>query len=105
MRIIRLDEESRKNILADLLKRDPNNYTSYEDTVQAIVNDVRERRDEAVFAYTKKFDGADLSAATVRVTEGEIQEALSQVEPALLTVMKRAMKNIREYHEKQKQYS
>lgn len=105
MRIIRLDEESRKNILADLLKRDPNNYTSYEDTVQTIVNDVRDRRDEAVFAYTKKFDGADLSAATVRVTEGEIQEALSQVEPALLTVMKRAMKNIREYHEKQKQYS
>lgn len=105
MRIIRLDEQSKQNILADLLKRDPNNYTAYEDTVHEIVNDVRERRDEAVFEYTKKFDGADLNAATVRVTEGEIQEALSQVEPALLTVMKRAMKNIREYHEKQKQYS
>ncbi|MEW4413862.1 histidinol dehydrogenase [Clostridium sp. AN503] len=105
MRIIRLDEQSKQNILADLLKRDPNNYTAYEDTVHDIVNDVRERRDEAVFEYTKKFDGADLNAATVRVTEGEIQEALSQVEPALLTVMKRAMKNIREYHEKQKQYS
>ncbi len=105
MRIIRLDEQSKQNILADLLKRDPNNYTEYEDTVQAIVNDVRERKDEAVFEYTKKFDGAELSAATVRVTEGEIQEA-SKVEPALLlTVMKRAMKNIREYHEKQKQYS
>ena len=105
MRIIRLDEQSKQNILADLLKRDPNNYTAYEDTVHDIVNDVRERRDEAVFEYTKKFDGADLNAATVRVTEGEIQEALSQVEPALLTGMKRAMKNIREYHEKQKQYS
>lgn len=105
MKIIRLDEQSRKNILADLLKRDPNNYTSYEATVQTIVNDVRERKDEAVFEYTKKFDGADLNAGTVRVTEGEIQEALSQVEPTLLTVMKRAMKNIREYHEKQKQYS
>ena len=105
MRIIRLDEQSKQNIPADLLKRDPNNYTAYEDTVHDIVNDVRERRDEAVFEYTKKFDGADLNAATVRVTEGEIQEALSQVEPALLTVMKRAMQNIREYHEKQKQYS
>lgn len=105
MKIIRLDEQSRENILADLLKRDPNNYTSYEATVQTIVNDVRERKDEAVFEYTKKFDGADLSAGTVRVTEGEIQEALSKVEPTLLTVMKRAMKNIREYHEKQKQYS
>ena len=80
MRIIRLDEQSKQNIPADLLKRDPNNYTAYEDTVHDIVNDVRERRDEAVFEYTKKFDGADLNAATVRVTEGEIQEALSQVE-------------------------
>ena len=69
MRIIRLDEQSKQNILADLLKRDPNNYTAYEDTVHDIVNDVRERRDEAVFEYTKKFDGADLNAATVRVTE------------------------------------
>lgn len=105
MRIIKLDDESKQNILSDLLKRDPNNYTDYEDTVKAIVDDVRARGDEAVFEYTKKFDGAELTSATVRVTEGEIQEALSQVEPALLTVMKRAMKNIREYHEKQKRYS
>lgn len=105
MRIIKLDEQSKKNILADLLKRDPNNYGSYETTVQAIVNDVRERRDEAVFEYTKKFDGAGLDASTVRVSEAEIQEALSKVEPSLLAIMKRAMKNIREYHEKQKQYS
>lgn len=105
MRIIKLDEQSKNNILADLLKRDPNNYSSYEATVQAIVNDVRERKDEAVFEYTKKFDGAVLDASTVRVSEAEIQEALSQVEPSLLAIMKRAMKNIREYHEKQKQYS
>lgn len=105
MRIIKLDEQSRQNILADLLKRDPNNYGSYESAVHGIVEDVRARRDEAVFEYTKKFDGADLNASTVRVTEGEIQEALSQVEPTLLAVMKRSMKNIREYHEKQKQYS
>lgn len=105
MRIIRLDEQSKNNILADLLKRDPNNYSSYEATVQAIVNDVRERKDEAVFEYTKRFDGAVLDATTVRVSEAEIQEALSQVEPSLLAIMKRAMKNIREYHEKQKQYS
>lgn len=105
MRIIKLDEQSKNNILADLLKRDPNNYSSYEATVQAIVNDVRERKDEAVFEYTKRFDGAVLDATTVRVSEAEIQEALSQVEPSLLAIMKRAMKNIREYHEKQKQYS
>ncbi|MDD3253923.1 MAG: histidinol dehydrogenase [Lachnospiraceae bacterium] len=105
MRIIKLDEQSRQNILSELLKRDPNNYSSYEDTVHKIVEDVRARRDEAVFEYTRKFDGAELNASNIRVTEGEIQEALSQVEPALLAVMKRAMKNIREYHEKQKRYS
>lgn len=105
MRIIKLNEDTRKNILADLLKRDPNNYGSYEDTVKAIVNDVKERKDAAVSEYTKKFDGADINASNIRVTDAEIKEALSLVEPQLLTVMKRAMKNIREYHEKQKQYS
>lgn len=105
MRIIKLDQQSRQNILADLLKRDPNNYDQYEDTVREIVENVKNRKDEAVFEYTKKFDGAEIDSASVRVTEGEIQEALSQVEPALLTIMKRAMKNIRTYHEKQRQYS
>ena len=102
---LQLNEETRKNILEDLLKRDPNNYTAYESTVQEIVEDVRKNRDQALFAYTKKFDGADLDSSNIRVTEAEIQEAMSQVDPELLTVMKRAMKNIREYHEKQKQYS
>ena len=100
MRIVKLDEQSRANILADLLKRDPN-----EGTVQEIVDDVRARGDEALFEYTKKFDGAELSADNIRVTQAEIQEALSQVDPNLLAVMKKSMKNIREYHEKQKRYS
>ena len=105
MRIVQLNEETRKNILEDLLKRDPNNYTASESTVQEIVEDVRKNRDQALLDYTKKFDGADLDSSNIRVTEAEIQEAMSQVDPELLTVMKRAMKNIREYHEKQKQYS
>lgn len=105
MRIVKLDEQSRANILADLLKRDPNNYSAYEGIVQEIVDDVRARGDEALFEYTKKFDGAELSADNIRVTQAEIQEALSQVDPNLLAVMKKSMKNIREYHEKQKRYS
>ena len=105
MRVIKLNEQSRANILADLLKRDPNTYSAYEGTVQEIVDDVRARGDEALFEYTKKFDGAELSADNIRVTQAEIQEALSQVDPNLLAVMKKSMKNIREYHEKQKQYS
>lgn len=105
MRIIQLDEASRQNILADLLKRDPNNYTAYADTVQTIVETVKRDRDAAVFAYTKEFDKADINAENIRVTSREIEEAMKAVEPGLLEVMKKSMKNIRQFHEKQRQYS
>lgn len=105
MRIVKLTDQTRQDILADLLKRDPNNYSGYESVVQSIVEDVKNRRDEAVLEYTKKFDGVELTAKGLRVTEEEIQEALSLVDPSLLDVMEKSMKNIREYHEKQKQYS
>lgn len=105
MRIVKLDEKSMENILADMLKRDPNNYDSYTETVQAIVEDVKERGDEALFEYTRRFDGAELDADNVRVTEAEIQEAMEQVEPGLLAVMKTSMENIRRYHEKQRRNS
>ena len=105
MRIVKLDEKSMENILADMLKRDPNNYDSYTETVQAIVEDVKERGDEALFEYTRRFDGAELDADNVRVTEAEIREAMEQVEPGLLAVMKTSMENIRRYHEKQRRNS
>ena len=105
MRIIKLDEQSKQNILADLLKRDPNNYDSYASTVQEIVDGVKERGDAAVFEYTEKFDKTKIDKNGIRVTEAEIQEAMSQVEPELLEVMKKSMANIRAYHEKQKRYS
>lgn len=105
MKIVKLDENTKKNLLADLLKRDPNNYTSYADRVAAIVDDVKARGDEAIFEYTQKFDGAKIQADTIRVTQEEIDEAVAAVEPALLAVMKKALVNIRAYHEKQKQYS
>ena len=105
MRIVKLDETSRENLLADLLKRDPNNYDSYTKQVAAIVEDVKEKRDEALFSYTEKFDGVALTAETVRVTEEEIEEALQTIDQELLAVMRRSMENIRAYHEKQKRYS
>ncbi len=105
MRIVTLDETTRKNILSDLLKRDPNNYGEYAETVRKIVDDVKSDRDAAIFAYTQKFDGAELTAETIRVTEEEIAEAEAAVEPELLAVMKRAMKNIRDYHQMQVRHS
>ena len=105
MRIIGVNETSRKNILTDLLKRDPNQYSSYAETVQGILDDVKERGDEAVFSYTKQFDGAQITAETVRVTREEQEAAFAQIDPKLLDVMKKSMKNILAYHEKQRRQS
>jgi histidinol dehydrogenase len=105
MRIVTLDEMSRKNILADLLKRDPNQYGTYADAVQNIIDTVKKDRDKAVFAYTREFDHAEIDPSNIRVTEEEMEEALKEVKPELLEVMKKSLKNIQEFHEKQKQYS
>lgn len=105
MRIVTLNEGAMKNLLEEMLKRDPNNYESYTETVQSIVDQVKARGDEALFAFTKEFDKAEVSAETVRVGEEEIEEAYRQVKPELLAVMKRSLENIRSYHEKQKRNS
>lgn len=105
MRIVNLTEETRKNILKDLLKRSPSNFGSYADTVEKIVNDVRDRGDEALFGYTKQFDKADINAGNVLVTKEEIEYAYTQVDEKLIEVIKKAKENIRTYHEKQRQYS
>ena len=79
MRIQRLDQDTKKNLLEDLLKRSPNQYSAYEKDVAKILEDVKRKGDEALFGYTARFDGAHLDAETVRVTEQEIQEAYDQV--------------------------
>ncbi len=101
MRIVKLTEETKKSILDDLLKRSPNNYTQYEQTVNEIIEKVRNEKDAAVFSYTEKFDHCTLTADTVRVSEEEIEEALSAVGENFIKVMEKAADNIRTYHEKQ----
>lgn len=105
MRIVRLTDETKKNILEDLLKRSPNSYGEYEKAVNEILEEVRSKKDEAVFAYTEKFDKAKINKDNILVTKEEIQEAYQLVDASLVQVMKKAIKNIKEYHEKQKQYS
>ena len=105
MRIVNLTEETRKNIVKDLLKRSPSNFGSYADTVEKIVNDVRDRGDEALFGYTKQFDKANINAGNVLVTKEEIEYAYTQVDEKLIEVIRKAKENIRTYHEKQRQYS
>lgn len=104
MRIISLNEETRKNILENLLKRSPDSYGEFESRVGDIVAQVKARGDEALFDYTARFDGVELTGETVRVTEEEIQEAYRQVDSKLLEVIRKALVNIRAYHEKQRRY-
>ena len=105
MRILKLTKETQNNILENLLKRSPNSYGEFESRVNDIIQNVREKRDEAIFEYTLKFDGATIDQDNIRVTEEEIKEAYEQVDPKLLDVIRKALVNIRDYHAKQKPYS
>lgn len=101
MRTITLTEQTKKDLLNSLLKRSPNNYGQYESVVAEIVDAVREKGDEAVFAYTKKFDKWEIQADNIRVTEAEIEEALAGAEKEFVEVMSRSAANIADFHRKQ----
>lgn len=105
MRIQRLDKDTKKNLLEDLLKRSPNHYGQYEEGVAAILARVKEEGDKAVFDYTMQFDHADINAGNVKVNSAEIEEAYQLVEPSLVEIIRKALHNIEVYHEKQRQYS
>ena len=105
MRIVKLSQESRQNLLENLLKRSPGNYGQYQDTVQEIVDRVKTEGDKALFELTAKFDWDGISKENVKVTEEEVQEAYDTIDPALTETIRKSLKNIRDYHEKQKQYS
>ena len=105
MRIQHLDKNTKMNLLEDLLKRSPNNYGKYEQGVAEILDHVRSEKDAAVFAYTKKFDGAKIDASNIKVTEEEIKEAYELVGEELTGIIRKALFNIRDYHERQRQNS
>ena len=105
MRIITLDGTTRKNLLEELLQRSPSQYPEQEETVRRIVTQVQQEGDQAVFAFEEQFDHVSLDASSIEVTEAEIKEAYTTVDETLLSVMRKALVNIREYHEKQVQQS
>lgn len=105
MRIIKLTKEAKKNLLQDLLQRNPEQYSKYETTVKEIVAEVKEKGDEALFSFTEKFDRCKISKENIRVTRVEIEAAKNALEKEFITVMEHAAENIRSYHEKQKKNS
>lgn len=105
MRIIKLTEEERNNILENLLKRSPNQYSKFETTVNDILANVKANKDKALFEYTEQFDKVKITKDTIKVTKEEIDEAYTKVDEHLLEIIRKALVNIREYHQKQVRYS
>lgn len=105
MRILELNEQTKADLSKNLLKRSPNSYGEYEKVVAEIIEQVREKGDEAIFEYTKKFDKADINKDNILVTENEIKEAYEAVDQTLLSVIRKSLVNIKKYHEKQLQNS
>lgn len=70
-----------------------------EEIVADIIYNVRKNGDKALFEYCEKFDKAKLD--TLLVSEEELNEAVSSVEPKFLEILEKAAKNIRKFHEKQ----
>ncbi|MBR1692686.1 MAG: histidinol dehydrogenase [Lachnospiraceae bacterium] len=101
MRTIKLTKETKKDLLQNLLKRSPNNYGQYESTVAEIIENVKKNGDQALFAYTEKFDKCKMGKDNFIVTEAEFDEAFAFVGEEFVNVLKKAAANIREYHEKQ----
>ena len=89
MKVVTLDENSKQNLLDELLKRSPNHYGEFTERVNAIIEDVKKNKDAALFSYTERFDGAKLNASTIRVTKEEIEEAYREVDSKLLEVIKK----------------
>ena len=102
MRTLKLTEETKKELLGNLLNRNPGSYTEYENTVNDIITDIRKNGDKALFDYTLKFDKCQLDDKTVRITKEEIEEAYKALDPEFIEVMKKSAENIRAFHEKQK---
>ncbi len=106
MRIVKLDDNTKKDLLKKLLKRSPSQYGEYETRVDEIIDKVKSNGDEAVFDYTRRFDKADINARNILVTEEEFDRAYEELnDPELLETIRKAIVNIRSFHEKQKQRS
>ena len=105
MRIVTLTSETKQNLLENLLKRSTNDYGEYEKVVAEIIEQVKSRKEEAIFEYSLKFDKCELTKETFEVTRAEIEEAYTQIDAHFIEVMKASAANIRAYHEKQKRNS
>lgn len=105
MRIVKLTNDTKQNLLENLLKRSTNDYGAYENIVADIIENVKERKEEAIFEYSFKFDKCTITRENFQVTRAEIDAAYQELDAHFIQVMRDSAANIRTYHEKQKRNS
>lgn len=105
MKIVELNDSSKRELTETLSKRNTNSFGDIEKTVSDIISNVKANGDKAVFEYTKKFDGFDLNSDNIRVTDEEIQAAFDSMDDNFIRILNDAAENIRVFHEKQKRIS
>src|SRR5215471_19112307 len=102
MRIIDLSAGLDFKQIDELLDSPANEGLHIEHTVQDIVAEIRQRGDEALCDYTRKFDDHHLTPATIRVSEAELKELASGADDELVEILKRSARHVREFHEQEK---
>ena len=102
-RLIEGTSENLKDVCEQLGLRSKMQKSDVVSVVQEVLDDIKENGDEAVLKYTRKFDGADLTPETMRVTKEEIDSAIEEIEPDLLRIIRKAAENIRTFHERQRE--
>ncbi|MCI8804975.1 MAG: histidinol dehydrogenase [Clostridiales bacterium] len=105
MNLVEYSEKKNNEIIDKILGRSKFEYGDEPSKVEKIVNDIKNNGDEALFKYTKTFDGIELNKSNIRITKEEIDKAYSEIDPKLIEVMKRSAERIRVFHEKQKRIS
>lgn len=91
--------------LKKLINKSYGDDRALEEKVAAILKDVREKGDEALYTFSVSFDKVDLRGTGLRVSEQEITEAYQKVDDAYMQALRQAIDNVRSYHEKQKRVS
>jgi len=103
MRILRFSDAGFEAEFSRIEQRAEAVPAEIEETVKAIIADVRQRGDAALFDYTARFDRLELTAATLEVTEAEIDAAMSEVKAESMLALQLAAERIADYHARQKQ--
>lgn len=107
--MIRIIRENERVVLDEMLKRLEARAVAFDPelmrAVSAIVDDVRERGDEALIDYAARFDGIELHAADLRVDEQTLNASADKVDTRILAALREAIKNVRTFHERELEQS